>query len=232
MKHTFAEYYHALVYDEKAYIDYENWVIRESKGHSLLECACGPGHLSYRLGLKGFQVDALDIDASMIDYANQHNKLPNVNYFCETMFDLSRFKTYDTIVIFLDSLNYCLSLEEFKLFLKQAYLHLNNNGILLFDIHHPNRLDEFRDEYIEEGVLLDTNYQWSIQTIDNTTIHHNIVFFENDQTVLNHVEQKVFYPDEVESLLKEICFEYERVLDLSDTDFVYDEKLYYRARKV
>jgi len=168
----------------------------------------------------------------MIDYANKHNKLANVNYFCETMFDLSKFKTYDTIIIFLDSLNYCLNLEEFKLFLNQAYLHLNKDGVLLFDIHHPNRLDEFKDEYVEEGVLLDTNYQWSIQTIDNSTIHHNIVFYENDQTVINHVEQKVFYPDEVESLLNDVSFDFERVLDLGDTEFVFDEKLYYRARKV
>lgn len=232
MKHSFAEYYHALVYDEQAYINYQNWVIRETSGKRILECACGPGHLSYRLGLHGFDVDALDLDASMIDYAILNNKLPNVKYYCQTMFNLSNFDKYDSIIIFLDSLNYCLNLDEFKLFLSEAYEHLNQNGILLFDIHHPNRLLEFSDEYVEEGVLLDTNYQWSIQTIDENKIHHNIVFYENDQMIVNRVEQTVFYPDDVEGLLKALNYDYERVYDLSDTEFVFDEKLYYRARKV
>ena len=231
MKHSFAEYYHALVYDEQAYIHYQNWVIQESTGKHILECACGPGHLSYLLGLSGFDVDALDIDESMIDYANKHNKLPKVNYFCQSMFDLSNLGSYDTIIIFLDSLNYCLNLNEFNQFLTEAYKHLNNNGILLFDMHHPDRLDEFKEEYIEEGELLDTYYQWSIQTIDNNKIHHNIVFYEEDQTVVNHVEQTVFQPNDVEALLKALSFDFERVSDFSVEGFVFNEKLYYRARK-
>lgn len=232
MKHSFAEYYHELVYDEQAYINYQNWVVREMRGKRILECACGPGHLSYRLGVQGYDVDALDLDQSMIDYANLNNKLPNVNYYCQTMFNLSNFDKYDSIIIFLDSLNYCLNLDEFNLFLSEACEHLNHDGILLFDIHHPNRLLEFKDEYIEEGVLLDTNYQWSIQTIDDNKIHHNIVFYEDEQMIINHVEQTVFYPDDVERLLKALNFVYERVYDLSDKEFVFDEKLYYRARKV
>ncbi len=232
MRHTFAEYYHELVYDEQAYIHYQDWVIRETKGNRILECACGPGHLSYRLGMNGYEVDALDLDESMIAYANLNNKLQNINYTCQTMFDLSNLGKYDSIIIFLDSLNYCLDLVEFKKFLSEAYEHLNHNGILLFDIHHPNRLEEFREEYVEEGELLGTFYQWSIQTIDDNKIHHNIVFYEDDQMVVNHVEQTVFNPDDIDSLLDSLSFAYERVSDLSDTEFVFDEKLYYRARKV
>lgn len=232
MKHSFAEYYHELVYDEQAYIHYLNWVLNESKGKKLLECACGPGHLSYQLGLKGFDVDALDLDESMINYANTHNKLNNINYYCQTMFDLSNLKMYDTIIIFLDSLNYCLDLNEFKKFLSEAYQHLNINGVLLFDIHHPNRFDEFKEEYIEEGKLFNTNYQWSIQSIHYNKIHHNIAFYEDDQTIINHVEQTVFKSDDVEALLKALSFEFERVSDYSVDGFVFDEKLYYRARKV
>ena len=232
MRHTFAEYYHELVYDEQAYIYYKNWVIRETKGNRILECACGPGHLSYRLGLNGYEVDALDLDETMIEYANLNNKLPNINYYCQTMFDLSNLGKYDSIIIFLDSLNYCLVLLEFKKFLSEAYEHLNHNGILLFDIHHPNRLEEFREEYVEEGELLGTFYQWSIQTIEDNKIHHNIVFYEEDQMVVNHVEQTVFNPDDIDALLDGLSFTFERVSDLSDTEFVFDEKLYYRARKV
>ena len=231
MKHTFAQYYHELVYDKDVYNSYLDWVIQESKGKRVLECACGPGHLTYLLGQNGFTVDALDIDSSMINYAKAHNKLDNINYFNQTMFDLSSFGLYDTIIIFSDSLNYCADLKELAMFFSEASKHLNKGGILLFDVHHPNRLDEFRLEYIEEGMMLDNYYQWSIQTIEDNKIHHNIVIYEDDQMFVNHVEQTVFYANEIELLLEALSFDFERILEFNESEFALDEKLYYRARK-
>lgn len=231
MKHTFAQYYHELIYDESVYHSYFSWVKRESKAKHILECACGPGHLSYLLGQDGFVVDALDLDSSMIDYANSYNKLDSINYYHQTMFDLSSFNQYDTIIIFLDSLNYCKDLDELRHFFNEAYSHLKVDGIILFDLHHPNRLDEFYDEYIEEGILLGNHYQWSIQTIEGKKLHHNIVIYEDDQMQINTIEQTVFSVEEIESILNEFSFNFERVLKFDESEFDLDEKLYYRARK-
>ena len=231
MKYSFAQYYHELVFDKEGYQSYLNWVIQEVKGKHVLECACGTGYLSRLLAENGYRVDALDIDQSMIDLANYDNKHVNVSYFCENMFDLSSFGFYDSIIIFLDSLNYCKDESELRLFFLQAYNHLNQGGILLFDLHHPNRLEEFRNEYIEEGVALGNYYHWSIQTIDLNKIHHNIVVYEEDRMFINRIEQTVFRFDTIESILKELSFEFERVLTFNESEFDCDEKLYYRARK-
>ena len=231
MKYSFAQYYHELVFDKEGYQSYLNWVIQEGCGKYLLECACGTGYLSHLLAENGYNVDALDIDQSMIDLANQDNKHENVNYFCQDMFDLSNLGLYDTIIIFLGSLNYCKDESELRLFLSQAYNHLNLGGILLFDLHHPNRLDEFRDEYIEEGIALGNYYHWSIQTIDEDKLHHNIVVYEEDSMNVNRIEQRVFSVDTIESILKDVSFEFERVLVFNESEFDLNEKLYYRARK-
>jgi len=231
MKYSFAQYYHELVFDKEGYQSYLNWIIQERCGKELLECACGTGYLSRLLADNGYSVDALDIDQSMIDLANQDNKHENVNYFCLNMFDLSSFGLYDTIIIFLDSLNYCKNESELRLFFSEAYNHLKIGGLILFDLHHPNRLDEFRDEYIEEGIVLGNYYHWSIQTIDEDKIHHNIVVYEEDSMNVNRIEQRVFSVDTIESILKELSFEFERVLVFSESEFDLNEKLYYRARK-
>ena len=120
MKYSFAQYYHDLVFDEEVYFNYFNWVVQETRGKSILECACGPGYLSHLLAKNGYLVDALDIDKSMIDLANLTNKHENVNFYCQSMFDLSSFGLYDSIIIFLDSLNYCKNESELRLFFSQV----------------------------------------------------------------------------------------------------------------
>lgn len=231
MKYSFAQYYHELVFDEEVYFNYFNWVVQETRGKSILECACGPGYLSHLLAKNGYLVDALDIDKSMIDLANLTNKHENANFYCQSMFDLSSFGLYDSIIIFLDSLNYCKNESELRLFFSQVYNHLNQGGVLLFDMHHPNRLEEFLDEYIEEGMILGNYYQWSIQTTDENKIHHNIVVYEDDSLSINRVEQTVFSIDVIESILNELSFDFERILYFNESEFDLDEKLYYRARK-
>lgn len=230
MKHSFAEYYNELVFDEDVYHDYLNWVKREINGHSVLECACGTGYLSRLLAENGYKVDALDHDLSMIEFAKCENHFDGLNYYGQSMFDLSNLGMYDSIIIFLDSLNYCKDIDELRLFFKQAYNHLNHNGVLLFDMHHPNRLDEFIEEYIEEGFILDNSYQWSIQTEGNR-IHHNIVVYEDDSLFINHINQVVFDVNTIETLLDELSFDFERVLYFNESEFDLEEKLYYQARK-
>ena len=79
--------------------------------------------------------------------------------------------------------------------------------------------------------MLDNYYQWSIQTIEDNKIHHNIVIYEDDQMFVNHVEQTVFYANEIELLLEALSFDFERILEFNESEFALDEKLYYRARK-
>ena len=202
---SFADYYHALTFNQEGYENYLNWVMIEAKGVRLLECACGTGYFSKRCAENGFLVDALDLDSDMIAHAHQNNRHPNVRYFCQDMLDLNPFDEYDVIVVFLDSLNYLHNEQELVIFFKEAHKHLKVGGSLLFDVHQVQRIEEFQDEFIEEGFVLGVPYQWSIQTMSEKRIQHQLVFYE--ETLKKRAfTQTIFSLQDIKRMLHDLNF--------------------------
>lgn len=225
---SFADYYHALTFSQEGYEDYLKWLKNEAKGQRLLECACGTGYFSKLCAENGFQVDALDLDSGMIAYAKRCNPHSNVRYFCQDMLDLRGFDEYDVIVVFLDSLNYLQDEQEVEGFFKEVYKHLRTGACLLFDVHQERRIEEFQDEFIEEGYVLNVPYQWTIQTMDTNKIQHQLVFYE--ETLKKKVfTQTIFKLQEIKRMLEALNFTFEIKSHLSESSF--DEKYYIKARK-
>ena len=124
-----------------------------------------------------------------------------------------------------DSINY-LNEDELDSFFKCAYNHLNDNGRLIFDMHHKERLNEFKDQYIEEGYVDDVPYQWTILSdeFDNTISEH-FTFYLNDVMVQEHHVQNVFNLDMIKNKMDKY-FDYQII-----EDFVEDEKILVVGRK-
>lgn len=225
---SFADYYHALTFSHEGYEHYFNWLKEEAAGKSLLECACGTGYFSKLCAESGFRVDALDLDANMIAYAKQNNAHPKVNYVCQDMLNLNDFDDYDVIVVFLDSLNYLEDLGQLETFFKEAYKHLKSKGCLLFDVHQEQRIEEFQEEFIEEGLVLSVPYQWTIQSIDTNKIQHQLIFYEE---ILNKqvFTQTIFSLQEIMKMLEALNFSVEVQTSLGDSQN--NEKYYIKARK-
>lgn len=225
---SFADYYHILSFSQEGYESYLSWLKSEVNGNALLDCACGTGYFSKLCAETGFAVDAIDIDSDMITYAKLHNAHANVKYYCQNMLELSAFKQYDVITVFLDSLNYLDDLIQIRKFFEAAHKHLNPNGCLLFDIHQEKRLLEFDDEYIEEGYLLNVPYQWTIQSMGTHHLHHQFVFYESELKKYSFT-QTIFSLQDVLDILKELDFKTNVKLCLDESSN--EEKYYISARK-
>ncbi|MFV0380242.1 MAG: methyltransferase domain-containing protein [Anaerorhabdus sp.] len=223
-----APFYHSLFYDKKAIEDWVTITTENIAGNNILECACGLGDVAAILKKRGKNIIASDQSEEM---GKQVKKLyPNLEFIQMDMTNFTVEKCFDGIICYCDSINYLKNINELKLFLTQAYDHLNVNGKLIFDMHTMLRLEEFKLEYIEEGVVNDVDYLWSIIAKDKNLIH-NFVFYTDSKTIYENHVQYVFSRDEVESCLVDVGFEF-----VVKTDFIYDgyqdgEKYFYICRK-
>lgn len=217
-----AYYYDILLGDKEAF---DLWLkeIETEDFKTVLELASGSGVMASILKDKGYDVVASDISASMKKAAESNY---NGEYLLLNMADYNLNKKFDLILCICDSINY-LNESELISFFNCAYNHLNDNGRLIFDMHSIKRIEEFKDEYIEEGDLNDIKYQWTIMSDPySNTINEHFTFYTADGMIQEQHIQQVFDVDDVISKMESVGFK-TRLKE----DFVKDEKVLMVARK-
>lgn len=216
-----AKYYDDLLQDEEALSLWLKYIESEPF-NTVLELASGSAVMSGILKNKGYDITASDISEQMKDAAKKNF---DGEYLILNMIEYDLHKKYDLILCICDSINY-LNEDELDSFFKCAYNHLNDNGRLIFDMHHKERLNEFKDQYIEEGYVDDVPYQWTILSdeFDNTISEH-FTFYLNDVMVQEHHVQNVFDLDMIKNKMAKY-FDYQII-----EDFVEDEKILVVGRK-
>lgn len=210
-----ARYYDELLQDEEAL---SLWLehIEEKKFTSVLELASGSGVMAGILKSKGYDVLASDISPEMKEVSRSNF---DGEYQLLNMADYHLNRKFDLILCICDSINYLYE-EELDSFFSCAYEHLNDNGCLIFDMHHEKRLEEFKEQYIEEGYVSDTPYQWTIQSDEfERTINEHFTFYTKDGMIQENHAQNVFaiknVTDKMDKYFTVEVFE----------DFVEDEKI-------
>lgn len=218
-----AKYYDYLLGDEDAF---KYWLkyINTKKFNTVLELASGSGILANILKKQGKDVTASDISKEMKHVAKSNF---NGNYLIldMTCFDLPY--KYDLILSVCDSINY-LQINELSKMFSCVYNHLNKGGRFIFDMHHPKRLYEFQNEYIEEGKIdNDTFYQWTINSdlLDKTLIEHFTFYTNNGMFQEQHV-QHVFNINDVKDRLEKNLFKVQVI-----QNFIEDEKVLFIGTK-
>jgi len=217
-----AYYYDELLGDEEAF-SYWLKYIEEKPFKTVLELASGTGVLAGILKTKGYDVIASDLSKSMKDAAKVNF---DGEYKIINMSDFVLDRKFDLILCLCDSFNY-LNSEEIDSFLTCSYKHLNDGGRLIFDSHHIERLNEFKQQYIEEGKVKDLNYQWTINsdTFDNT-IHEHFTFYTKDGMIQEHHSQFVYKDDEILNKMNAVDFK-SRVIK----EFIPNEKMLFIGEK-
>ena len=197
--------------------------IEEVRFDTVLELASGSGVMASILKEKGYTVTASDISSKMKD-ASVNNY--DGEYLILNMCDYNLNKKYDLVLCICDSINYLLE-EELDGFFNCAYNHLNYGGRLIFDMHSIKRLDEFKEQYIEEGYINDVAYQWSIQSDEfERIISEHFTFYLKDAMIQEHHTQNVFSLDQIQSIMG-------KYFDIRFIeDFVEDEKVLVIGRKL
>lgn len=194
------KYYDELLNDEEIL---KQW-INDSlliKPSSILDLACGSGNASIIYHDLGYNVTGIDLSESMIRYAQSKN--PNIEYHILNMINFNLNHTYDLVVCFMDSINYLTNINDIKQTFINVYNHLNDKGLFMFDIHTLKCLEIYQQEYIEEGIVLDTEYQWTIIS-ENKKLLSKFVFYNGDYKE-DHT-QYIYDPIDIEKLLNEIGF--------------------------
>ena len=218
---TLAYYYDELLQDEEAlslWLDY----IEDEPFQNVLELASGSGVMASVLKEKGYDIIASDISAAMKAAAARNF---DGEYLLLDMSDYHLDRKFDLILCICDSFNY-LQNDQLASFFRCASEHLKVNGRLIFDMHHPERLKEFAQLYIEEGFVLDTPYQWTIIADEQEkTINEHFTFYSKDGMIQEQHLQHVFTIEQVRKEMEK----YFRIEVFED--FVEKEKILFRGYK-
>ena len=190
----FAEFYHG---------EFKN---RGRKIKTVLDLGCGTGTLTCLLSEMGYDMIAVDASEDMLSVAqakaSELEELPLL--LCQDMAELDLYGTVDAAVSCLDTLNYVPMATLAQVF-RRLSLFIEPGGLLLFDIHTPERLRAM-DGLVNVDETDGVYCVWQA-IFDETCLRYAMdIFVETSDGVWHrefeeHVEY-VHAPDEVESLLK------------------------------
>ena len=230
MYNSLANYYDLLVKDPVATEMWVEFVKTHGTGNRILEVACGSGEITNALAELGYQIIATDLSAEMVELAKR--KFPNkeIEFQVMDMLNIELDQKVTMACCFCDSINYLNNLTEVERFIHQATTVLEKNGVLLFDMHAIERLEEFSEPFIEEGYLDEVAYQWTIQSEGNR-LHHHFAFWQTPFVEEFHT-QTVFSITDILKLLEKYQYQVKVFTDFNQEGIVAGERYCIAARKV
>ena len=171
----------AMIYDELMHdIDYEKWYYyiedifkkynKEPK--QILEMACGTGNLTKYVCDAKYKVTCFDLSEDMLTVA--YSKLgayKNVKILRQDMTNLSLGDNkFDVVVAACDSINYITDPEDLLKVFENAYDHLEEDGLFIFDINSYYKLKNIIGENIFIEDSEDVFYIWDNEFIEEEEI--------------------------------------------------------------
>ena len=160
---AFAQGYDRMMAD----VDYDGWAnyidgfLKENGARSVLECGCGTGSLTVRLGKMGYQITGSDLSGDMLMVARQKALdagLRQLPFVCQDMRHLALHKPVDAVVCACDGVNYLLDGAED--FFRAAYGTLKPGGLLLFDVSSAYKLSAIVGNNTFAATGADWAYIW------------------------------------------------------------------------
>ena len=148
-------------------VDYDGWAsyidgfLREAGVKSVLECACGTGSLTVRLGRMGYAITGSDLSEDMLMVARQKaldSGLRFLPFVCQDMRRISLHKPVDAVIAACDGVNYLL--EGAEAFFRAAHRALKPGGLLLFDVSSAYKLATVLGDNTFAATGADWAYIW------------------------------------------------------------------------
>lgn len=241
----FAYLYDQLMND----VPYERWVqflndkFQKYEMHqpSILDIGCGTGTFPILLSKMNYSVSGVDLSEEMLSVAmaKAEQEKVNIPFFQQNMVELEGFDQLDCITIFCDSLNYLETVDQVKQTFNNVYESLKDNGLFLFDVHSPNKIEEIFGEetfFIDDAEL---SLVWSCtQGEEPLSVEHDLVFFmkDEDRDLYERFEeyhnQRTFPIDTYKSLLNDAGFEVKEIIaDFDETVDETSERIFFIAMK-
>ncbi|PET64336.1 SAM-dependent methyltransferase [Bacillus sp. AFS001701] len=241
----FAYLYDQLMKD----VPYERWVQfledvfqkYEMLQPSILDIGCGTGTLPISLAKLNYSISGVDLSEEMLSVAMAKAEIEKVNipFFQQNMVELEGFDQLDCVTIFCDSLNYLETEDQVKQTFIRVNESLKDNGLFLFDVHSPYKIEEIFGEetfFIDDAEL---SLVWSCTQGEHPlSVEHDLVFFmkEENRDLYERFEeyhnQRTFPINTYKSLLDQTGFEVKEII--ADFDEAVDdtsERIFFTAMK-
>ena len=215
---TLASIYDVLMDD----VNYEQWADylhtqlqkNNCPGSRLLDLGCGTGNITISLARKGYTITAVDLSAEMLSQAKhktaallEEGESLYIDWLEQdmTMLELydenDDFMLLDGVIATFDAFNYITEPEALQFLLQDLADHMNDNGILIFDIQTPYKLKEYLGNNIYTLHREDVEYVWENHFDEEEQIcQMDITFFlhqENDlyKRVTESHTERVYEPE-------------------------------------
>lgn len=120
---------------------------------TVLDIGCGTGGHLIPFARKGLKVTGFDLSEAMINQARKKIRKANIkaNVKISDVRNYQDGMKYDLVVAMFAVMGYLTSNEDFLSGLKTAYIHLNDNGLFIFDIWFgPAVLHQMPETRIQE----------------------------------------------------------------------------------
>ncbi|MCL2361338.1 MAG: class I SAM-dependent methyltransferase [Defluviitaleaceae bacterium] len=161
----FAYMYDVLMKD----VPYDAWAcyidrvlqrhLSESKGHIVVDLACGTGNITFPLAGMGWDMIGVDISVDMLSQAQAKGN--GVLFLCQDMRELDLYGTVDGIICACDGFNYILKEAELAALFKRIRMFLNPGGVLIFDMNTEYKFKELLGDKSFVGKGDGASYVWN-----------------------------------------------------------------------
>lgn len=102
----------------------------------ILDAGCGTGSHCKELKSLGYTTDGFDLSPDMISIAKEK---VSGNFTVASLLDFSSKINYDAIISFFAVFNHLQDYEEFEYALRNLKNHLKDEGIIILDLHNPQK---------------------------------------------------------------------------------------------
>ena len=169
---TLAKMYDALMDDVnyQEWADYIDAMLQKNgcPGKRLLDLGCGTGNISIPLAQKGYQVTGMDLSAEMLDIARSKSEAAGlvIDWQQQDLTELQLLDdagvepVFDAIIATFDVFNHLTSPEDLQMLFHSLNPFLADEGILLFDVQTPYKLQEYLGNHIFTLHRDDIEYIW------------------------------------------------------------------------
>lgn len=159
-----------------------------------VDLACGDGKLAIYAKEYGYKIQGLDASSEMIAQAKEiaKDRATAIDF---SVADMETFtiagQPLDVVTLYCDSLLYITDSDQVERIFSHIYDQLNSGGYFIFDIIHPNYINEVYPGYSYVYEWDDVVFTWtSDQVRGENTIDHNLnIFVEEDSGLYQRHEE-------------------------------------------
>lgn len=222
VKSIFALVYDQWMDDEQAYLDWVDFYRRHSDAQSVLELAGGTGNITKHILALTQHMVFSDISEDMVVQAKV--KLgDSLDYHVLDMRDFNLNEHFDAVICGADSINFNQNVMELTQTVSQVKKHLKQQGVFIFDVHHPKRAIIYQQTYVETGILQDIPYEYTLSSHDAKLTHH-FAWYTSSYPTIEVFEQRIFTKEELLHVFDEKTWELTVENEKGESGFVDGEK--------